>query len=435
MLNDSRILTKRRRPQDFSPLVILSSLSFLVMLTQIIRVEDIFALLVYLQLVLVLAGVLYAKGLKIERDFPPSLFWLAFMAKLISTAVNYWFLTEFYGRGDANVYHRGGVYVAQFLSDFNFSVFDFFQYGTQGTTNMMFLTGIFYTILPPSLPGIYFLFAGLSFAGSVFFYRAYRIGFPDSSPNLFRMSIFFLPSILYWPSALGKDAWIFFSSGLVAYGLAKNLRQSRLSGLLWVGLGLLLISFIRPHITASMGIAISVAYIFFSFKSGIKESHQGLEVRLLGSILVIGFAFFAIRIGVDFLGLDEFSYTEVELFYDDIQERYLNEEGSNFQAVSAFTPTGTIRGVVTVLFRPFPWEAHNIPAIIASIESLLFLAAFWFRRRVFWSRISFFRKDSWLAFLLLYSLTMMLFLTVISNFGVLARQRVMLIPFWWMLFA
>ena len=435
MLKDSKILTKRRRPQDFSPLVILSGLSFLVFLTQIIRNEDVFPLLVYLPLVLILAGVLYSRIIKSDHDFPPSLYWLAFMAKLISAAVNYWFLTEFYGRGDANVYHRGGEFVAQFLSKFDFAVLESFQYGAQGTTNMVFLTGIFYSILPPSLIGIYFLFAGLSFAGSVFFYRAYRIGFPNINPNLFRLSIFFLPSILYWPSALGKDAWVFFNVGLVAYGLAKNLRQFRLSGLLWVGMGLLLSSLVRPHITASLGIAISGAYLFSSFKSGEKTSKRRAEARVVGTIFVLGFSFFAIRSGAEFLGFDELSQTEVQLFYDDVQGRYLNEEGSSFQAVSAFTPTGAVRGAITVLFRPFPWEAHNIPAVIASLESFLFLVIVWLRRGVLWSRLRFFRKDSWLAFLLFHVLIIMLSLTVISNFGLLARQRVMLVPFLWMLLA
>ena len=298
---------------------------------------------------------------------------------------------------------------------------------------MIFLTGLFYTVLPASLPGIFFLFAMLAFTGSVFFYRAYCLAFPDSNPNWFRFGIFFLPSILFWPSSLGKDAWIFFNSGFIAYGLIKYFRQARLSGLLLVGLGLLLISLIRPHITMFLGLAMGSSFLFYLFDS--KSTVRRPEAVLIGGVLVAGLVFFALQSGFEFFGVENFEQEEVETFYNSVQDRYGDASGSNFQATSVFNPIGAVRGVITVLFRPFPWEAHNLPALVASLESVMLLAILWLRRRVLWSRIRSFRTDPWLAFLVFYTLIMILALTVLSNFGLLARQRVMYLPFFWMLFA
>ena len=96
--------------------------------------------------------------------------------------------------------------------------------------------------------GSFFFFAGLAFSGSILFYRASRLAFPEVAPHFFRGVIFFLPSILFWPSSLGKDALIFFGSGFLAYGLIKYIRRSQLSGLLLVALGLFLVGLVRPHI-------------------------------------------------------------------------------------------------------------------------------------------------------------------------------------------
>ncbi|HMR68240.1 MAG TPA: hypothetical protein PKE64_29875, partial [Anaerolineae bacterium] len=393
----------RHRKRDFSPLVVLSGLTLAAFLIFMIPGEELLSMSVYVGLGLFFASLLYVKGIKpVDPDFPPSLFWWAFVLKLLSSAVNYWFVAEVYGRGDANRYHTYGIYVAQYLANFDFSILQDFGYGSQYTTNMVFLTGLFYTILPASLSGIFFLFAGLAFMGSMFFYRAFRLAFSTSSPHLFRFGIFFLPSILYWPSSLGKDAWIFCFSGLIAYGFATYLRQARLSGLLLVGVGLFLISLIRPHITFFIGLAIMGA--FFYYLLGSKAVARRTEALIIGGVLIIGLTFFALRTGFDFFGLERFEQEEVEAFYDDIQDRYTGSTGSSFRTASIFEPTGAIQGIITVLFRPFPWEAHNIPALITSIESVLVVVLLWSRRRLFWSRVVHFRSDPWIIFIILTSI-------------------------------
>ena len=55
--------------------------------------------------------------------------------------------------------------------------------------------------------------------------------------------------------------------------------------------------------------------------------------------------------------------------------------GSAFEQVDPRTPAGAALAIPTVLFRPFPFEAHNLNARIASLEGLALLALMVFRWR------------------------------------------------------
>lgn len=420
----------------FVPLVVLASFSFLALLLLLLPDGDIVPVLIYLPVVSLLAVVLYTRGIKpVDSDFPASLFWLAFVAKLMASLAYFWIITDFYGRGDANAYHRQAQDVAELLRHFDFSALRGAVVGSQRSANMVYIIGLMYVFLPSSLPGGSLMFSAVALAGSTFFYRAYRLAFPNSQPDLFRLGIFFLPSILFWTAALGKDVWLFFWSGLVSYGLANYMGQSRLTGLLWVALGLLATSFIRPHTTAFLAIAIGGAYFVSALVVDVNDAQSRLGRRLIAGALVVVMLLFSLRAGADFFGLEDFSAAEVETYYQDLQEHYVYATGgSTYQAASVFDLIGAVQGVVTVLFRPFPWEAHNAPALLSSVESVFWLVVLWFRRQVLWSRVRSWRQEPWIAFLLLYCAIMILALTSLANFGLLARQRVMFLPFFLMLF-
>jgi hypothetical protein len=413
------------------PLVLFSSLGFLIGLILVIPGDEWPSLLVYLPLLGGMALVLYLRGIKsIDPYFPGALFILALMLKLISSLVRYWTVVDVYDfAADSPYYHYEGQYIAQFFQQLDFSVLDYYQFRGEGTTQMVFLTAAFYTVLPPSLPGSFFLFAGLAFGGSVLFYRSFRIAFPQVEPNLYRLIVFFLPSILFWPSSLGKEAWLFFCSGLVAYGLVNFVRRG---GVPWLGVaivGLLLVNLIRPHFAAFMVLGMGGAY-FLSLQDMVKGPR--FVSWLLGAGIVVGIGGFAFSSGSASLGLDELSVETLEANYESVQAN-TEQGGSKFTPVSIFTPWGLIYGIITVIFRPFPWEAASAQVMISALEASLWLVLFWTRRRVFLSRMRSVAKDPWIAFLVIYSLVMILAFTTFANFGILARQRVLLLPFFWML--
>jgi hypothetical protein len=75
-----------------------------------------------------------------------------------------------------------------------------------------------------------------------------------------------------------------------------------------------------------------------------------------------------------------------------------------------------------------------LQSLIASLETLVWLVFCFVQRRVFLSKMRSLRTDPVAAMALTYSVIVLLALTSIGNFGIIARQRVMMLPFLWMLF-
>jgi hypothetical protein len=293
---------------------------------------------------------------------------------------------------------------------------------------MVYITSAVFSVLPSSLVGACIFFGALAFCGSGFFYRALRVASPDSSPNVYRLLIFFLPSILFWPSSLGKDAWVFFCSGVVAWGWAAFARNRQVLALIPVAIALLGINLVRPHIAAFMAIALAAGFLVY----GTTNLRNPL-VWLAGGAVIAGLVIFAVQSGQEFLKMQALSVDSLEEFYEE-QQQDTSTGGSRYQAVSVFTPSGAVVGLFTALARPFPWEAHNFQTLLASLETLVWLVFCIVQRRVFLSKMRSLRTDPVAAMALTYSVIVLLALTSIGNFGIIARQRVMMLPFLWMLF-
>jgi hypothetical protein len=215
----------------------------------------------------------------------------------------------------------------------------------------------------------------------------------------------------------------------VAYGLVQYIRQAQLSGLLVAGLGVFLVGVVRPPVAAMIMVAVAIAYLA-----------QGMRTvkQFVGGVLLVGFGIFIYQFSTEYLlstkGLPEVSWTGLQEFYA-YQQQQTYSGGSRFAPVVLLTLFGPIYAVVTVLFRPFIWEANNSQVLVTAFEGILWLGLIWYHRRVFLAKIRLITKDPWIAFLVVYSIIMIFSLTTIANFGLLARQRLMFLPFLWMLFA
>ena len=81
-----------------------------------------------------------------------------------------------------------------------------------------------------------------------------------------------------------------------------------------------------------------------------------------------------------------------------------------------------------MLLRPFPWEAHNAQALVTSFEGVLLVALAWRGRRSLRTlprRL----KESYVLFAVLYSAAFIYAFSSFGNFGILARERVQVLPF------
>src|SRR5262249_23566153 len=99
------------------------------------------------------------------------------------------------------------------------------------------LAGTLYALVGAHTLAGFVFFAWLGFLGLFFFYRAFTIGIPDGDRRIFRIAVFFLPSLVLWPSFLGKEAIMVFGGGLATYGVAVAYRRSILRALPWLAAG------------------------------------------------------------------------------------------------------------------------------------------------------------------------------------------------------
>ena len=90
---------------------------------------------------------------------------------------------------------------------------------------------------------------------------------------------------------------------------------------------------------------------------------------------------------------------------------------------------------VTVLFRPFPWEAPNAAALVLSFEGIAFVGLVIWRFGSVRKAVTSMFSNPYLIFVIVYFVMWALALTVIGNFSLLARQRLMLFPAFFMLLA
>jgi hypothetical protein len=223
-----------------------------------------------------------------------------------------------------------------------------------------------------------------------------------------------------------------FSSGLVFYGLLVATIRGKLIGIAWIALGLGVLRLVRPHFAAFMVIAIGSAFVlFFRIDMG-----RRLLVWLVAVAATLMLGVYLLRTAGGVLGLEELS----ESVFEAAEAAYLRQQELSTQGGSQFSPTdvfglGVLAAPVTVLLRPFLWEAHNPQALFAAFESLLWLVMWWRRRRVFLERVRHLRGHPWAGFAAGYSVIMIAALTAMGNLGIIARQRVAVLPFLWMLFS
>lgn len=342
-------------------------------------------------------------------------------AKVLGTLARFYVLQGVYdGSGDATRYSQVGAEVAEMLRS---GQVDWHHPGGQvvGTHFVEFVTGLVFTVTGPTSLGGFMVFSALGFVGTFLIFRAVRIAAPEVDARLFALLIFFLPSMVFWPSSIGKETLMLFAIGLFTYGAARMFARSG-RGLVAIAAGTGLSAMVRPHITLMLVAALLLATV-------IVHSPRAADEIPLGKILRVGIAagllvWAAVAAG-SFLDVDPLDRGAVGQALESTSEQ-TDEGDSVFSRVS---PVLYPVAVVTVLFRPFPFEASNVQILITSCEGMALLVMVVLRRREIWQGLRRLRVSPLLAFALVFTGVFIYAYTGITNFGVLARQRVQVYPF------
>lgn len=361
-----------------------------------------------------------------RREGDSRVFWIllaALVAKLVFALVRYHFAFEVYDKADARRYNEQGAELARHFLAGNFDIPAGDRDG--GTRFIEIVTGLTYTVTRPTVVGGFMVFSWLGFWGQYFFYRAFHLGVPEGRTRSYAFLLFFLPSMLYWPAGIGKESWMMLTLGIAAFGAARVLTGSELKGLaILVGAFFLAIQ-VRPHYPAFMAVAVGIAYLVR--KRGVAQSRLGPagQVVALAALLVI--SLFLIGKTEDLLGTNLSGIANVEAVLRDTAQS-TEQGGSQYAPVNVASPVGAPLAAFTVLFRPLVIEANNINAIGAALEGTLLLGLTILRWQWILAALRSLRRQPYVVFSLVYLVAGIVALSAIGNFGILARQRVLIFP-------
>ena len=143
--------------------------------------------------------------------------------------------------------------------------------------------------------------------------------------------------------------------------------------------------------------------------------------------MLIGLGAVILAQTASFFNVDNLDQGSVEQVLDRTADQSSDGDAA-FESPRLSSPSEYPYAVVSVLFRPFPWEAGNAQALVAAAEGvvLMVLFAFSLRRlvRVAWYAV----RTPYVAFALAYSAMFVLAFSAIGNFGLLTRQRTQVLP-------
>lgn len=355
-------------------------------------------------------------------------------AKLAGSMFRYWVAFDAYGgSADAGRYHDAGRVIAGSVRSGAVSPFDAIPSGT-GTEFVERLTGFVYTVFGSSRLGGFFLFALMGYWGLVFFLRAALVAVPGLASRRYAALVLFTPSLVFWPSSIGKESWMCLCLGVASYGCARLL-SGRWGG--WslpaAALGVAGAGFVRPHFAAMWVGALVVALVGGLITGSTKRGLGGrLGTATLALIAVVGLAVVA---GATLRYLDpkgeEADGAPVterisEIFEE--TERRSEQGGSSFDTIEIRGPQDWPYAIVRTLTRPLITEARSFAELLPALEMtfLLGLALVSWRRVVNLPRMMV--RSPYVVFAVVLLVMFGIAFTSVGNLGILTRQRSLVMP-------
>jgi hypothetical protein len=326
---------------------------------------------------------------------------------------------------DVNTYYKNGVVLADSILNGQWDAIEF----EAGNNSVYLITALLY--LPWRIP-VQMMFLCSSFfglAGGMLFFRAFSFFADKCSSWHYGLILFLMPSVLIWSSNYGKDSLVFLGMGLVTYGFSCWLTHRSTQGSFTMIAGLLLIIAVRPHVGLLTAVSLVTAQI--AHMTGLRR--RSPRSRDWGFIIIGAVAVaLAWRPAAQLAGIHEASGDAV---VDRIilagDQTAFGDSAVDTPAINGFTgffqnlPTGALR----VLFRPWPWEAHNVLAMITAAESLTLLGiCIGFGKRLVKTIVSL-ASFPFGVFSLCMTVLVIALNSTIPNLGITARMKTQLMPF------
>jgi hypothetical protein len=355
---------------------------------------------------------------RVARRFPgiemAGLMRLSLGLKLLAT------LPRFEGREDSVDYYRVGSVLADSFRRLDFVV----DTGREipGTGSVRYFTGLVEVLTFEDEFATFVVFSLLGFVGLVTFVMAFRVALPNIDTTRYAVLLLFWPSLVYWPSSIGKESLMLLTLALVAFGGASLLRGRR-HGLVVIIIGLLGVGMVRPHVALIAVTALIVAVIVRAPGRGVMSSVA--RAFLIAGLIVGGSV--ASDVTEALFDIDGLNPTGLAAALDLVNSRS-SQGGSSFAAARIDGLSEYPWGFVTVLFRPFPNEASSLAMLATSIEALVLAALVLAGVPRLLAALRTVRDEAYIAYAVAFTTVFVYLFSALGNFGILARQRAMTMP-------
>jgi len=337
----------------------------------------------------------------------------------------------YHGVADYTQYDLSGSIIAN-----NFRHFDFSIAGSNAGAHILgdgatsIAAGVVMTFVGTDQLAAFFVFAWFSFLGSIAFFRAFSVTFPDANKRRYALMLFFLPSILFWTAAVGKEGIISLSLGLIAYGCARVLARLR-GGYLLILFGGLIGVYIRPNELALAAGGFAIAMVFRPMASSGGKAMKG--IRLIGSWIFLAVVLsFVATVAAKLVHVGGSTGLTGAL-------NKIGNAGKGNTTIGSVSGTAAVpysknpltypRDVYEVLFNPLPFTARSATQLIAAAENTVIAVLIYKSLRNLRCVIRACRYKPYVLMCLIYTLAFFYAFAALGNEGVIIRERTLLFPF------
>jgi len=247
------------------------------------------------------------------------------------------------------------------------------------------------------------------------------------------------PSIVYWPSSIGKEAVMMLGLGVGTFGIALLLTRGQwFSSLALITLGIGLAAIIRPHIAgiwiAATLPALVVAVVHRGRTSSQAENPRKVSRFGLALVLLVAIAAFSVIAATTIKFLSPYEdptagTTDALTQILEETSRRTSQAGSNFTPPSVASPINWPYASARTLFRPLPFEARGIAQLVSAAEITALLGLFVLSRRRLANLPRLALSNPYVTFVVTTLFLAGLAYTSLANLGVLTRQKSLVIPF------
>jgi len=394
---------------------------------------------------LVIGLVVVSALLRSYPDDERGLLWVSYAAHVVSALSMVVIVHSAYGGGDMFAYFRVGSFFAERLrADFVDMAPRLLEIlfqrseplpmpgiaGGSNTGSMQALSGFICLLAQDSLYAAGVMIASASFVAKLVLFNAMKAGLPDVRGPRVAIACMLVPSAVFWSSGLIKEPIAIVGLSVMVFGGHLAVHRDRwFTGLVCVLGGGLMTGLFKGYLLPPFGIGAGFFYVSRAiFASGreIRPRYLFLAALLaLVSILVTGAA-------MPHFAPDAFQ--DEALASQAIGQRVTG--GSNYSFGEGSLVSQLPLALITVLYRPFIFEASNVLMFVNALETLAatVLTVIALSRTSFSATVRYVLARPALCFCFGFVLTLGVGVGLTTtNMGTLSRYRVPLVPFYAML--